>query len=490
MQESLDMTIPVAVENAPSKSPPDWHSFAGYPIDSRPPARWPFLLGALLLLPLSAVELGDNSADTRTAVTAIALLLRISLTCYWFFCIYRWHRLLAEFSGRTYPIRPWRSVLFQLIPVFNYYWVFRWIGTMADLVKQRGVPMRRTLPALAVSLAAFLGLIGTNQWLGSIRLLLLFFITGYINKRLAKALPASRPRPLSRTLQLKVSAAAGIGAAFSFELVQAVRNVAQIGRKEEVHELIAIVMVSLGMLIFLEPAFAMLGTKLGASEHSHTSAMPQSWRLRCALFLVVGLTSVSHGLLHTEVEHELNTNAAAAFSALFAVFVISGVITYVWISAARESRWCATRYGGATGAVLATLLIFCVWLGVSPDQPGASPSNSSALVEQGIHLALPYMPSAVLNKLERPGTFHGSDFAQMVTPWIVFGLAGGIAIDRRWRSSQGIALAIVAVSIFSGLVLWRVYGIGWGELTSHVSAGLGWAVAMLIGSGCDLLAEC
>lgn len=70
-----------------------------------------------------------------------------SLVCLgdWLFCVHRFHVIAQRIAPRapdgssTYPIQPDDAVWRHFVPVYDLYWLFRWTGTMARVLRQRGV---------------------------------------------------------------------------------------------------------------------------------------------------------------------------------------------------------------------------------------------------------------------------------------------------------------------------------------------------------------
>lgn len=55
---------------------------------------------------------------------------------YWLYCIHRMHLTIAKVTAGAYPISASRAVWFHLIPLYNFFWVFRWTSEVAKLVNQ------------------------------------------------------------------------------------------------------------------------------------------------------------------------------------------------------------------------------------------------------------------------------------------------------------------------------------------------------------------
>jgi hypothetical protein len=74
-------------------------------------------------------------------------------------------------------------------------------------------------------------------------------------------------------------------------------------------------------------------------------------------------------------------------------------------------------------------------------------------------------------------------------PWPIFGLMGGLAIDKRWGGGKvhGVALSMFAAAILYGgflLVIRRLSGL---DLLSHLSVAAGWGLALIVCSSSKIL---
>src|SRR5438445_10401100 len=149
------------------------------------------------------------------------LLVSIIGTCYWLFCIYRSHKVLAEYTGSKYPISPRKALGFQIIPIFQYYWFFRWTRQLAKFVDAESgeARMPRVWPGLLMSLSS---LLGWNPAFKSLRLFLIFALGIYFTRKLRQVLPACEPVALERWHRWNLSMSAGVGAAFGFVLFRAI----------------------------------------------------------------------------------------------------------------------------------------------------------------------------------------------------------------------------------------------------------------------------
>lgn len=55
---------------------------------------------------------------------------------YWFYCVYGMHKGITKMTAGSYPVPPKEAVGFNLIPIYNLFWVFKWTNTIAEFVNE------------------------------------------------------------------------------------------------------------------------------------------------------------------------------------------------------------------------------------------------------------------------------------------------------------------------------------------------------------------
>jgi hypothetical protein len=56
---------------------------------------------------------------------------------YWLVCVHRFHSVLANVPGWKHPVTPGKAVGFHFIPIYFFYWIFRWPSAIAEFVNHR-----------------------------------------------------------------------------------------------------------------------------------------------------------------------------------------------------------------------------------------------------------------------------------------------------------------------------------------------------------------
>lgn len=102
---------------------------------------------------------------------------------YWLFCIHRLHKILEEMSEGRYPIAPGEAVGKHFIPIYNFFWVFRWPMAFTEYLHDRG--RLRIMPGLLLGLMLLLSFF-LRFFDGAIALASMFGIAAYISAMLRK----------------------------------------------------------------------------------------------------------------------------------------------------------------------------------------------------------------------------------------------------------------------------------------------------------------
>ncbi len=256
--------------------------------------------------------------------------------------------------------------------------------------------------------------------------------------------------PIRRSrLEWDGAVSAGLGAGFGFVLFQASLAFWNAHWPERLDNLLAIVLVALAVIRFLEPLAERLRSVLGVAEE-HPPVPAESRRLlRTVAFVTLSLASVSHALLHDMIKE----NPWGAFGIVVVALLIPGGITYAWMVGAQQDPPRAAKLGALTGALLGGLHLFFFFLVL--------------VVIGGLGAEVPR--PEMLDTLERSVLVNG-------LAWGALGLAGGLVIDRRAgvRPAWSVAAALILIALLLDIpALWFptyvMYGIpdfakiaGWG----------------------------
>jgi hypothetical protein len=110
---------------------------------------------------------------------------------YWLVCVHRYHLILADIPGVKYPVSPARAVGFHFIPVYNFYWLFKWPQVLAKFINVRlGRPLMKPGGVGFAVLTAFMVRFIVDAGLG---LILLFVTASYISACLRHAVLSASP---------------------------------------------------------------------------------------------------------------------------------------------------------------------------------------------------------------------------------------------------------------------------------------------------------
>ena len=106
------------------------------PVFAKPPRiRIGYAIAAAFFAYGIAEVIVDPSGGNK--VSPILVVIGLVGWGYWLVCVHRIHWILAEATGGQYPISPAEGAGFNLIPVFGFYWIFRWPNEIARFLNGR-----------------------------------------------------------------------------------------------------------------------------------------------------------------------------------------------------------------------------------------------------------------------------------------------------------------------------------------------------------------
>jgi hypothetical protein len=401
---------------------------------------------------------GSSSGDLATA----ALLGNFFGWIYWLFCVHRMHKVLARATHSSYQTTPRRAIWLQFVPLYNLIWAVKWPNRIARFLKQANPAMRIAVrwPGILILLGGFFGYT-------SFRLFVLFSVGVYLNRKIRGMVEFTKTAPVAQRGQLDLAVSAGLGAGFGLLLCRAMETFLTKSGPEQLRELAGILIVSLGIVKFVEPLAEWVRHAFHTERHSSIVPLKKSWFFRGAIFLAVVFSSFSHQLLDSAI----NDNMWSSVRAVAAMLVVSGGITYAWIAGARRHPARASTLGLLSGGSLSLLLVLVLWVAFD-GQVAQAQTSVTQTVLQDVGVVVPWVD----------GSRIGSTSSVTLLLWAVLGLAGGIVIDRKWGggSTRNIALSVLITALVAVVVL-RFSHLGKPEeIALGVSSVLGWCLSLLI----------
>jgi hypothetical protein len=401
----------------------------------------------LLRLPIVA----RRSDLTTREIDNFLLLLTYSAWGYWLFCIYRIHKVLQKVTNGTHPISPAKALGFAFIPWFNhFYWPFKWTREVANFVTSRspGIRMGRYWPGFVLLLGWILGVYirpGTG-------LVLAFLVGLYLTRKISLVVRCSENACLcSKTEPVSLAISAGIGAAFAFILAQAFTGFPK--QPHKAAELTAILLVSLGLMWFVEPAAEKIRQWFGLEPPREYLRPKHPVLMQMAIFAFLFFMSITHSLLHEHIFHQLSSSGIVLLIGLIA----SGGITYSWVMGAQRTPRESAKLGLLGGLLIGIFMLSPLRLAlantlVSMDVAKRiiavlSPIPGVGATEGISHVGEEQPPDA--KAVQREHNAPNVLLIALACP--IFGLIGGWFLDRRrsirMQTSLAFGLAISAAAI-------------------------------------------
>jgi hypothetical protein len=551
-----DPAIPTPVVVFPSRSP---QSSASLSL----PKTWPgfALAGVLVLLELSFGSLTGlmqavggrpvsqlpkalvwltNPTGPTVSLGVLAVLnalVYVAGMVYWFWSVYRIHKILAQATDSAYPVTPAKAVGYQFIPFYCIVWNFKWSRQLADFVNGRSpsAAMSKYWTGVFLLFASILGSLDNG-----LQLVALSGIGLYLVRKLARAdlrapvpqiseapshsltvaAPTAafrRPAPRavfqrwmaaahefdwSKARELRLSLAACSGATFGFLACYGLwTTIQQIKARDfSFWDLLVIAVIAFLLWQFVEPLFDLLKDVFSGKRAEDEE---ESFFTRSVLFLAfVSVVVASHTLL--EKTHEQFPNGETIFVAA-GLAVLFGVLTYALIRGTKSGLKAAFKVVG--GWLSLALLVGVVmqsgvsWALLATWAPGPSlfraasaAVGNTATIDRG--QAINNVGSFVTNgpvdtEKERAEKKVGSLSvgSKIIVPFsaFLFAVLFGVFVvaQRHWGPREMAVCGFVAAIVAMAFELLRhVQNI---HVFACVWAATGWCVAVLAFCEGDLL---
>lgn len=91
-----------------------------------------FFVAAFVIEETLAIALEFDQEFANLVLIPIALAGWI----FWFYCVYRFHKILGEISRQRYPIGSGEAVGKHFIPFYNLVWIFQWPAVMSNYLNR------------------------------------------------------------------------------------------------------------------------------------------------------------------------------------------------------------------------------------------------------------------------------------------------------------------------------------------------------------------
>lgn len=145
-------------------------------------------VGFVFVVVFFAAEIFEvvSAGFDESAIPAVSfklILVALAGWVYWLFCVHRFHKVLDEASGGSYPVSTTSAVVGHIVPFYNFYWLFKWPSELASYIESRGRDVQIVSGYLIGGLLLISVLIG-RLFDGAIGLAGVFGVGLYVNSKL------------------------------------------------------------------------------------------------------------------------------------------------------------------------------------------------------------------------------------------------------------------------------------------------------------------
>jgi hypothetical protein len=154
-----------------------------------------YLMGvATLITEIVAISLHPELAKEPLLVPPLYLFLAnfVSMV-YWLVCVHQYHVVLKAATDGAYAIKPLKAALYTLIPIYGFYWSFKWPRELAFFVNNRlQTPLMKPDRIGLAAITAFIAFLILDRGFGMI---LLFWTASYLSRCLRLSLAEKSDSP-------------------------------------------------------------------------------------------------------------------------------------------------------------------------------------------------------------------------------------------------------------------------------------------------------
>lgn len=181
----------------PVRNPLAAGAVSGPDLIARLPKVWIGYLLSVATFVAEAIVLSDHPeiASGQFFVPPLYLFLLGFVTLvYWLVCIHQLHEVLAHVPLWKHPISPARAVWLHFIPIYSFYWLYKWPGAVASFVNWK--LQSAALQPRRLSLIVLISYLGCLL-LGPGGLVLLFFSLSQVTLWVRRAISSPNASPPS-----------------------------------------------------------------------------------------------------------------------------------------------------------------------------------------------------------------------------------------------------------------------------------------------------
>ncbi|MGO9602523.1 MAG: hypothetical protein ACLQAT_03805 [Candidatus Binataceae bacterium] len=283
---------------------------------------------------------------------------------------------------------------------------------------------------------------------------------------------------------LRLSLYAGLSSLFVTLLYQSIKSFIALPALQKVRTAVTIVLVSIGILIVIEPLLSRI--RISPLDGA-VSKRREKLLVRMLSLAVIVLVSVSDGLLHEYLGETIRQRGLNGIEQLVFSLVGPSVITFSWLYGLRTAPRKARTYG-LYAAILVGLVYFTV--------------PTIFLINQTSKTVPPTPGLTQFGSIEAEVVVSLAFFSWLLTCAVPSGYLGGLAVDRGWcrhawqRIAIGLAVAASIVPVAIGIMseLLSAYSgrkisgaFAWSFILEPTIGNIGWALGVALVPDADVI---
>jgi len=230
---------------------------------------------------------------------------------------------------------------------------------------------------------------------------------------------------------VRISLYAGLSSLFASLLYQSIKAFIALPALEKVLRAKTIAIVSIGILVIIEPLLSRI--KVSPPE-STLSGRREGLLIRLVSLVVIVLVSLSDGLLHDYVSETISPRGWTGIVQIISSLIGPGVITYSWLRGFRKAPPRAKHYG-LYASIAVGVFFFAL--------------DALFLMNYSLQKVHPPPEFGRILMIEVGAIFGLFFLSPVMTFYVAGGFLGGLAVDRGWcrHAWQRIAIGLAVAAI-------------------------------------------